>query len=231
MTLEGALWVLGGYVVGTFPSTYLVARIRRAAAVREAAHRRASEADAHILIEQHLGPGWATLAATADVLKGFLYPLAARRFGGLGPEWLAPVGVAVVVGHGWPPYARQMAGRGLSAASGVLLALLPLEMVVAGVVIVAGIAVRWSGVASTAALASVPAVAAVQGQPGAYVAMGVALLGVVALRRLEGVGEVIGRGVPAGRAVFYRIVHDTSGPPRARVLPPEAPSEGPSSDR
>jgi glycerol-3-phosphate acyltransferase PlsY len=215
-TWVGLLWVLGGYLVGTLPSTYLVARARRGTEVIAAARRDASEADAHILLTRHLGWGWSTLAAVLDVAKGMAYPLAARGLGHVSPGWLALAGVALVVGHGWPPYARAMAGRGLSAASGVLLAVLPIQMVVTGVLILVGIAFRVTGPASTLGFASAPGLAAIQGQPVAYVAMSGAILAAIILRRLEGVGEMVRGGTSLPRAVYYRAVWDVSDPPRTR---------------
>jgi acyl phosphate:glycerol-3-phosphate acyltransferase len=212
----GLLWAVGGYLVGTVPSTYLVARARAGTRIIAEARRDASEADAHMLVTRYLGWGWSALAATLDVAKGLVYALAAQRLGHVPVTWLALAGVAIVVGHGWPPYARAMAGRGLSAASGVLVALLPIQMVVAGVIIVLGIAFRVTGPASTLAFASVPAVAAVQGQPAALVAMSGAILAVILLRRLEGVGAMVRRGTPPQLAVYYRTVWDVSGPRRPR---------------
>jgi len=95
----------------------------------------------------------------------------------------------------------------------VLLVLLPLEMTVAGLLIVLGGVARNTGLASTLGMASVPLVAAVQGQPAAYVAMGGAIVAILMIRRLEGVGEVVRAGVPAGRAILYRCLFDSSGAP------------------
>jgi glycerol-3-phosphate acyltransferase PlsY len=178
--------------------------------------RRAGETDAHVIVAKHLGLGWAAAAAAADVLKGFLLVGAARSLGHLPSVWLGPVGVALVAGHTYPPYQRQMAGRGLSAASGVLMALLPMEMVAAGIVILAGYAARVTGPATTLALASVPPAAAAQGQPAPLVGMAAAILVLVLLRRLEGVRDVVHAGVSPGRAVLYRCLFDASGPPSHR---------------
>src|SRR6266496_6630514 len=105
-------WAAGGYLAGTLPSTWLVARAKRAKDLISASGRSAGETDAHILMAKHLGVGWTALAATVDVLKGLVFVLAARRWGDLNASWLSLVGVAVVVGHAFPFYARQMAGRG-----------------------------------------------------------------------------------------------------------------------
>jgi acyl phosphate:glycerol-3-phosphate acyltransferase len=210
---DGLLWAGGGYLAGTFPSTWIVARSRGAQALLAAASRSSGETDPHILMTTHLGVGWTALAATLDVLKGLVFVLAAREWGHLDPAWLALCGVTVVVGHAFPFYLKEMAGRGLAAASGVLLVLLPVEMTVAGLIIVAGGAARVTGLATTFAMGSVPLVAAVQGQPGQYVAMAAAIFSIIMIRRLEGVGDVTRRGITPARAVLYRCLYDASEPP------------------
>lgn len=214
MTWARLAWVVGGYLAGTFPSAYVVLQARRASDVIRLAKRRTSEGDAHILIRDHVGGGWSALAMTMDVAKGFVAALLAATVGDLPSSWLAGVGIAIVAGHSFPPYARSLAGRGLAAAAGVYLALLPVEMAVAGIVTVLGIMIRWTPVASTVGFASVPAVAAVRGSPAALVAMGVAILVLILLRRLEGIRDVATR-TSWPRALYYRLVHDASGPPQA----------------
>lgn len=213
MDWAAVVWVAGGYLAGTFPSTLLVARATRAADLVAESRRSSGETDPHILMTRHLGVGWTVVAATLDVVKAFVYVLAARRWGNLDAGWLSLVAVTVILGHAFPFYARQMAGRGLAATAGVYLVLLPLEMVVAGLLIVAGGAARATGAATTLAMALVPAIAGFQGQPGSFVAMGVAVFAILMIRRLEGVGSVVRSGVSRRQAVLYRCVFDSSGPP------------------
>jgi len=209
------VWAAGGYLAGTVPSTWLVARAKRASDLISAAGRSAGETDAHILIAQPPGVGWTALAATLDVLKGFVYVIAGREWGHLDNGWLALTGVLVVVGHSFPFYAQQMAGRAIAAAAGVYLALLPWEMVVAGLLVVVGGAIRSSSLFTTIGMGSVPLVAALQGQPGQLVAMAAAVFAVMLIRRLEGIGTVIRSGIRPGRAVLYRCVFDSSTRPGA----------------
>src|SRR5438046_2883474 len=131
-------WLVGAYLVGTFPSAYIVARVAGATEVIAAARSGASEGDAHVLLDKYAGKAWGAIAASLDVLKALVFALVAKYVAHLPPDWLAGVGVMLVLGHSFPFYLRAMAGRGLSAASGVLLALLPVGMVVAGVIIVLG---------------------------------------------------------------------------------------------
>jgi acyl phosphate:glycerol-3-phosphate acyltransferase len=209
----GLVWAGGGYLAGTLPSTWIVARSKGARGLLAEARRASGETDPHILMTQHLGVGWTAIAATVDVLKGLLFVLAAREWGGLDAAWLALCGVTVVVGHAFPFYLKEMAGRGLAAASGVFLFLLPVEMVVAGLIIVAGGALQVTGLASTIAMASVPVVAAIQGQPGEFVSMAAAIFLIIIIRRLEGLGQVTSRGVDPAHAVLYRCLYDASERP------------------
>jgi glycerol-3-phosphate acyltransferase PlsY len=211
------LWLLGAYLAGTVPSTLVAAKLHGGPGghnLLAEARREAGESDPHVLMTKHLGAPWAVAAMTVDVVKGLLFLLAARHFGNLDPGWLAMCGVAVVLGHAFPFYAARMAGRGMAAASGVYLALLPWPMVIAGVLIVIGIVVKNSGLATTIGMLSVPFTAAWQGQPAEFVAMAVAVFGLLMLRRLEGVGEVVRSGVPVSRAVLYRCLFDASAVPR-----------------
>jgi len=204
-------WAVGGYLAGTFPSAYLIVRANHAQAVLEGSNRRSGEGDAHVLIKTHLGGGWGALAAILDVAKGLVYALAAEYLGNLPESWLATVGVLLVVGHSFPFYARDMGGRGLSAAAGVFLALLPVAMVVAGLVIVVGYVLRTTGPASTLGFALAPVVAWVTGQTGPRVAMAAAVFGVIMLRRAEGIQlSAARRGWP--RAVLLRLVFDADRP-------------------
>jgi glycerol-3-phosphate acyltransferase PlsY len=203
-------WAVGAYFAGTFPSPYVVARIAGVGHVLSEARAGVSEGDAHLLIEAQAGRGWGALAAALDVGKALAYVLAARHLGDLPPWWLAAVGVLLVAGHVFPFYLRRLAGRGLAAAAGVLLALVPLALVVAGVIIVIGYVLGTTGPASTLGFAVAPFVALASGRPAAIVGMCAALFGLILLRRLVGVSEAA-RGVGWTRAVVWRLLFDTDG--------------------
>ena len=218
-------WIVGGYLVGTIPSTLIVARTRGATDVVARARRQDSGRDAHILITPRLGIAWSIVAGTFDVVKAFLFVLAAREWGHASAVVLASVGAAVVVGYTFPFYARQMAGRGLAASAGVLLVLLPAEMVVAGVLILVGAAVRVTGWATTVAMASVPGIAAAQGQPAALVAMAGVILAVMIARRIEGMGDAVRAGMDPMRVVASRALLDRDPRPTGRPSPSGARSK------
>ena len=204
------LWVAGAYFAGV-SFTFMIVKLKASSVVAAAAARNRSEADAHILIRDHIGMGWMVLAATIDVTKAGLYPLAARRFGGLPDGWVALCGFILVLGYAFPLFAREMAGRGLGAAAGVMLALVPIPMIIGGLVTGLGVVARKTGPASTLGFAVVPATAALQGQPGVFVAMSAGLVGLILLRRFEGVSEAAGQwGWPL--ALWRRLIFDADVP-------------------
>ena len=70
---------------------------------------------------------------------------------------------------------------------------------------------RKTGPASTLGFAVVPAVAALQGQPGVFVVMSAGLVGLILLRRFEGVSEAAGQwGWPL--ALWRRLIFDADVP-------------------
>ncbi len=208
---RGLVWTAGGYLFGTLPFALIIARAKRATALVATSRRTAGETDPHMLIWKQLGLTWAIVAGTLDFLKAFLYILAARHWGRLDATWLAATGAAAVLGHTFPFYAREMAGRGLAAASGVTLVLLPIPMVIAGLIILVGGATRTTGLSTTIGFASIPIIAAFQAQRGALVLMSAAILALLMIRRIEGVGAVIQSGVPPAKAIWDRCVFDSSG--------------------
>src|SRR5437870_3882204 len=116
MSAQAVWWAVGAYLAGTFPSAWLVAVAKRSGVLIASSSRKAGESDPHVLMLDHVGVVWSAVAAALDVLKAFLFVLAARHLGHLDEGGLALTGIAVVVGHTFPFYLRQMAGRGLAAA-------------------------------------------------------------------------------------------------------------------
>lgn len=214
MPPDALFWIAGGYLMGTFPSTWLVARATGRRAAIAGSRRDRGEDDAHIVVGRRIGPGWAALAATADVAKGLAWSLLARHAGDLPNAGVALAATAVAVGHAFPFYLRAMSGRGLATTAGVYLALLPLPMIVAGLTMCAGFLIRQSGLMSTIGFAGVPAVAWIQGQPAAFVAMAAAMFALILIRRVEGAGAAAREtGLSWGKAALYRALFDSTGPP------------------
>lgn len=206
------LWAILGYLAGSIPSAYLAATLWGRRPALDAARRGDGGADAHLLLREAGAGRAATAAATLDVLKALVPTLVAVRLAG--PYAAAACGVGAVCGHCWPPFLRALAGRGLAAAAGSFLALLPFEMVVAGLVTAVGSLSKAGGVSSMVGFASIPVLAHLRGQPAPYRLMAWVVLAMILARRLEGMGEDLARGASPVRSVASRVLFDA--PPGGR---------------
>lgn len=203
-------WALIGYLCGSLPSAWIVATLAGRRDALAGVRRDVGEADAHLLVKVNAGRiAWS--AAAMDVLKG-LTPMV-LALGLTGPYEIAACAVGAVCGHCWPPILYRYAGRGLATGAGTFLAFLPVEMVVAGLIRVAGSAVRAGGLSSTIGFVLVPLVAWMRGQPIPYVVAAAAINVLIVLRRLEGIEDDVRSGAPLHRALYRRAVLDASARP------------------
>jgi glycerol-3-phosphate acyltransferase PlsY len=155
--VKNLLWMAGAYLLGSVPTSYLVARIGRGVDLRTFGSQNLGATNLYRL----MGFGAAVPVGLFDLLKGTVPVLLAARFAG-GPAWLLLlIGVCAVLGHVFSPFVGFRGGKGVATAAGVFLALAPLSLVVAAVVWAAVLKVTGyvslgSMVAAGAFLASVP---------------------------------------------------------------------------
>jgi acyl phosphate:glycerol-3-phosphate acyltransferase len=207
MTIVG--WALIGYAAGSFPSAWFVAARMGRMDVLDGVRRNTGEFDAHLLLKQ-VGGRAASIAAALDVLKGLVPVLIAARVVYAQPHDIAACAVGVVAGHCWPAFQWRLAGRGVAAAAGVFLAVLPVEMVIAGIVRLLGSVMKVGGLSSTVGYVAIPLIAWYRGQPAPYIFAAAIINLLIFARRLEGVEEDISAGMPRHIAVFRRVVFDAS---------------------
>jgi glycerol-3-phosphate acyltransferase PlsY len=143
--MNAALSIVIAYLLGSIPSAYIIGRLS-GLDIRKVGDRNVGTFN----VFHHAGlvAGIATLIA--DVGKGALALVAAKVLSG--HELVVFIaGVAAVIGHNWPVFLRFRGGRGLVVVIGVLLALLPREMVIAAALGIAVLFVTrnsvWFGVA------------------------------------------------------------------------------------
>jgi glycerol-3-phosphate acyltransferase PlsY len=140
-----ALSLVLAYLLGSVPFAYIFGRIK-GIDIRKVGDRNVGAFNAF----RHLGLGWGSATLAADIGKGALSILAAKALGA-SELVVFMAGVAAVIGHNWPVFLRFKGGRGLAVVIGVLLALLPREMLIAAVfgitVLVVTRSSVWLGVA------------------------------------------------------------------------------------
>jgi len=114
----GALLV--AYLIGSFPTAYIIARLRKGVDIRDVGSRNLGAMN----VFYKVGFWWGMLVLFTDIGKGVLGVAVAHFLGnGLIVEMFA--GVAVVLGHGFPVFLKFHGGRGGAACIGILIYLMP----------------------------------------------------------------------------------------------------------
>src|SRR5260370_33361793 len=116
-----------GYLLGSVPSGWLVMKAYRNQALRKLGSGNIGAAN----VFRAGGAGAFTLTLIADGLKGFI-PVMLGIALGLDEIALAAIGLAAVIGHTWPLFLGFRRGKGVAPSGGVLLALAPVALVLAG---------------------------------------------------------------------------------------------------
>jgi glycerol-3-phosphate acyltransferase PlsY len=123
------LLVAFAYLLGSVPSGWLVMKVYRNQDVRKLGSGNIGAAN----VFRAGGPGAFAATLVADGLKGFI-PVMLGILLGLGDQEiaLAAIGLAAVLGHTWPIYLGFRGGKGVATSGGVLLALAPVALLIAG---------------------------------------------------------------------------------------------------
>jgi acyl phosphate:glycerol-3-phosphate acyltransferase len=118
-----------GYLLGSVPSGWLVMKLYRNQDLRKLGSGNIGAAN----VFRSAGPGAFTATLIADGLKGFI-PVMTGIALGLGDQEiaLAGIGLAAVIGHTWPIFLGFRGGKGVATSGGVLLALAPVALILAG---------------------------------------------------------------------------------------------------
>jgi acyl phosphate:glycerol-3-phosphate acyltransferase len=142
------IWLALSYVIGSFPTSFLAARIFRGIDLREHGSRNLGATNVYRM----LGWRYALPVGLIDILKG---AVPVWLFGARAPDIpLFPLlcGLAAVVGHVFSIFVGFKGGKGVATAAGVVLAVAPWGLL--AVTIVWALLVRFTGYVSLASVAS-----------------------------------------------------------------------------
>ena len=141
--VSGLLALIAGYLIGSFPSAYVITRLARGKDIRTLGTGHTGKGNVgarNVFVNVGKVPG--AVVAVLDILKGVLAVLVARLLVG-SPEGLSQIeqrtaalfvlgaGLAAVIGHIWPVYIKFRGGAGLATAIGILVIVLPRELLLA----------------------------------------------------------------------------------------------------
>jgi glycerol-3-phosphate acyltransferase PlsY len=165
-----ALVVLAGYLLGSVPFAYLLAR-RQGINLRAAGSGNIGAAN----VLRTTGVTTALIVLLLDALKGAVAVLGAQAMA-TGTVVPMAAGLAAIVGHVYPVWLKFRGGKGVATSAGVFAVLAPTALAIAGIAFVAIVVVtRFVSAGSVvAAIALVVATAIVTDAPGPVVAGAVA---------------------------------------------------------
>ena len=109
------LWSLAGYLAGSCPTGFLVAKFLRNSDIRSFGSGNIGATN----VGRLMGKKWAVAVALFDMLKGGLAVLIASFFTE-SPEILASVGFCAVLGHNYPFWLGFRGGKGVATSFGVI---------------------------------------------------------------------------------------------------------------
>jgi glycerol-3-phosphate acyltransferase PlsY len=143
--MDIALSLVLAYFLGSIPFAYIIGKLR-GLDIRRVGDRNVGTFN----VFRHAGLVAGISTLIADVGKGALAIVIAKVLSG-NELVVFSAGVVAVIGHNWPVFLRFRGGRGLAVVIGVLLALVPREMVIAAAISIAVLFVTrnsiWFGVA------------------------------------------------------------------------------------
>jgi len=171
------LLVILGYLLGTFPTAYLLGKRVLGKDIRKLGDFNMGARNAYFEIGHKVG----ILIFFVDAAKGLIAVLVPQLLNASEPVILA-TGVAVVAGHNWPVFLRFRGGRGEATTIGVLAALIPIPMLIIAVPTILILVVAKNVIAASAVMfIGLPVVDRILGISGLMVIYGLVLPVLVAL--------------------------------------------------
>ena len=171
--------IITGYLLGSIPFAYIVARLRKGVDIRDVGGGNVGALNTW----RQIGPVFGLSVLALDIIKGILAVLIARWLG-LTVGWVCVAGFAAVVGHNWPVFLKFRGGKGAATVLGVLVALTPVELLVGAAIVIILIAVTRNVRLALFALVLVPLLQWLFDKDFIYIACALALLLFIGLRTL-----------------------------------------------
>jgi len=123
--LPGLIAILIGYLLGSIPMAYIIAKLRKGIDIREVGV--GNMGAGNVIREVGLWEG--AVVAIVDIGKGVAAILIAQTMG-VSQPWLLAAGFAAIVGHSFPFSIGFKGGQGVDTIIGIFLVLAPGAMVV-----------------------------------------------------------------------------------------------------
>ncbi len=204
MIVESVLLIVGAYLLGSIPTSYLAGRWMKGIDLRKYGSGTVSGSG----IYEHVAR-WAIVPVGLFDLAKAALPAWLGLWLGLGMPIAAAAGLAAAIGHSWPVYLHFTGGRGMGCFLGILTPILPW-----GAAWLLGfMAVGWllgdSAPFALVSLATLPLFAYLVHGPAVAIPLGGAMLLLTLVKRLEANRRPLPpRGPERWKVVWRRLVLD-----------------------
>ena len=210
MVIQVILLTIAAYLVGSIPAAYLVARWRRGVDIRKYGSGNVGAANTLSVV----GKRWSIVVTIVDIGKGALMVWFAQLLD-FNIASQATVGIASIIGHDWPVFLRFQGGRGVFTSLGIIAILNPWLGLIALVypyLFFAPFKLLALGVSTVMLI--LPIISALAHEPFGIVEpltvtlAIVAIMLVMAIRRLTAPRSPISSDVPLSELITYRLLFD-----------------------
>ena len=139
MTITAAAFIVGAYLLGAIPTSYLVARFLRGVDIRESGSGNVGASN----LSEHAGRWIGITVGLFDLIVKATVPILLAQSFDQSITVQAAVGLAAVLGHNWSLYLQMTGGRGISTVIGIMVAFLMWPEIVIGLVLVGLVGTLW----------------------------------------------------------------------------------------
>jgi glycerol-3-phosphate acyltransferase PlsY len=204
-----ALLIIGAYLLGSIPFSYLAAR-RRGIDLRKRGTQQVGGGNLWRTTSKKLG----LTVGMWDFFKGMLMVLVAWRLNLNAGQQLS-VGLGVVVGHNWPVFLRFHGGRGIATSLGIII-ILPFindispwpSVAFFAAAIITIIFTHRSPVPILVGMLMLPVFSAIFREDLSVIVGFVAMTLIVIVKRLTAQPAVEARSIGMGRLLWNRLLYD-----------------------
>lgn len=215
---------LYAYLMGSIPTTYIVAKLQRGVDIRSYGSGNVGMSN----LAHHVGKGWLALLLPFEMLVKGASPVLIGRYAlGLGDVHLALAGLLTIIGNDWSVFLKFHGGRGMAVVGGTITALAPWLWVCFAILFLPGWFIsRSSAVWMLIGLVSLPlwvlafgGISLIQKlslvEPAALAWYCVAVMAISVLKRLLSNWEPLTPGLPRKKVLFNRLFRDRDVDDRA----------------
>ncbi|MFO7995980.1 MAG: glycerol-3-phosphate acyltransferase [Dehalococcoidia bacterium] len=188
--LPGILSIIIGYLLGSIPTAYIMARTRKGIDIRNVGSGNMGAANVIRQIGAHEG----VLVGLIDIAKGAVAILIAQALN-VPQLWVFGTGFGAILGHNFPLFAGFRGGRGSATIIGIFLVLAPWATLVAlAIVAIPFFTTRTFTFAILIGFGLLPVFIGLFGGWPALVLYAVAVDLLMLTRNLPGIKQVIAKG-------------------------------------